>query len=115
MNYDEMINSAFIGLWSRGQESEQLRLIDFNSRDKNHLCVLKLAEIVNTVYGYDVIVKVGRIKGWFLKKWYKLSFVSQPKLKDGISIVKYIELVESIYGKDMLATYYNDFFNERKK
>ena len=114
MNHEEMINSAFIGLWSRVQD-EQLRFVDFNGRDKGHLCVLKLATMIREVYGFDVIVKVGRIKGWFLRKWYKLNFFAQPKMAKGISIEGYVKLIEDTYGQNCLADYYNAFLNERKK
>lgn len=121
MDYDKkeaLLNSAFIGFWKKGKENnDQIRLINFNPRSKRHLCVLKIAETVSNFYNYDLIVKVGKIRGWFIKIFYKMKFISRPKLVKGVDVEEFASLVELAVEADqtVFAEALKEYYGRRVK
>lgn len=117
-NVDKVINMCFISLWSKGsRENNQIKFINFDSKNKKHLCVIKIAEMVQSMYGYNITIKINKIKGWFLKRKLKMNFIISPTLSEGCDIDELVGALDNIIDceESILEKAYDEYYDMRKK
>ena len=55
-NYDGMVATALETIWELSSEDEVIRLYRFDRKDKEHMCILRIALMARDLYQYPVEV-----------------------------------------------------------
>ena len=70
MNYKEMDNvvqATLVNLYTLSKDIEEIRIYDFDNKNKNHLYLLSVANMASTLFNFPVKIKMNKIKLQFLK------------------------------------------------
>lgn len=110
--YDKIISQTLSILINYFKEDENIALLHFNIKDKNHLCILELALILNKISGKKIKIscnKIDYLKLLLKKKYY---FKRRKEIKT-FKLNSYDEKIIDIYKLifKILSNYDNNYVN----
>lgn len=112
--YSQLSEICLINLYTLSKEKEKIELKDFSFKNKQHLFLLNIANIMHNLYGYEIILETKFTE--FIK--YKIhtkhsNFIHRKaKLENGINIEDFLNHIADaqIIERNIWDKIYDEFF-----
>ncbi len=113
--YDGIINVAIINFFTLGKETKVLVIENYDKKNLSHKCILKIANIVHNVFGYEIKLKLSPLN--FIKFKLKNRKTEIKRFKKGtgtfVDINKFInDIEEANKDKGVFREIYKNFYEE---
>lgn len=124
MNYKEMdtvVQSTIVNLYTLSKDIKEIRICNFDSKNKDHLYLLSVANIASTLFNFPVKIKMNRIKLQFLKWRYPNLYKNIQKCDEAFSfsVQTLLEDMQRMFiphlGKEWNYSDIYEAYYERKK
>lgn len=111
---DKVADIVMKDLYCLGKEDNQLSLVDFSFKNKEHIAFLHLCNAAHNVFNYELKIYANWFTFFIYNFKYKLkTFCTRIKTKDGIDVETYINTIEEknnlpLVFTDIFYAYYNN-------
>lgn len=92
--YDKMCKICLTNIWSLSKETGNIVLTNFNTKRKDHLCVLNIAEMASSMFHFPITIELNWFNSLKTKRLTNISFYHKRKLKNKQNVIDVQSLLD---------------------